>query len=178
MRQDPVIPGEDPELAAVRRHWCVLHVRPRTEKKTAGFLKLYGMWHHLPLWTKTVRRQRRKVRTELPVFPGYVFAKLNVGDRVKMMKTNLVVGTIRVLNERLLIHQLRQVARAGKTGAQIRRTEIFKAGDPVRIKYGPLAGVEGCVVRDKGGVSVVLNVEMLGQAISVALPPDDCEKLI
>ncbi len=176
MSQDSLIPGETAELAAARRHWCVLHVRPRTEKKTAGFLKLYGMWHHLPLWTKTVRRQRRKVRTELPVFPGYVFAKLNAADRVKMMKTNLVVGTIRVLNERLLIHQLRQVARAGKTGAQIHCTEIFKAGDPVRIKYGPMAGVEGYVVREKGGVSVVLNVEMLGQAISVTLPSEDCER--
>lgn len=167
---------ENPELAAVRRHWCVLHVKPRTEKKTAGYLKLYRIWHHLPLWTKVVRRQRRKVRTELPVFPGYVFAKLNVADRVRMMKTNLVVGTIRVLDEKLLIHQLRQVARAGKTGAPIRRTEIFKAGDPVRIKYGPLMGVEGYVVRDEGGVSVVLNVEMLGQAISVTLSPGDCQK--
>lgn len=168
---------ENQELAALLRHWSVLHVKPRTEKKVAEYLKIYRLWHYLPLWTKTVRRQRRKVKTELPVFPGYVFAKLNVADRVKMLKTNLVVGTISVLNERLLIHQLRQVARAGRSGSQIRKTQMFKEGEPVVIKYGPLAGIEGYVVRDNGGMSVVLNVEMLGQAICVSLPPDDCKKL-
>ena len=168
---------DNPEIAALIRHWCVLHVKPRTEKKTAEYLKRYKLWYILPLFKKKVCRQRRKVITELPIFPGYVIAKLNAYDRVTMMKTNLIVATIKVNDEKLLIRQLHNVIRVSRTGAAVRKMELLKEGDRIRVKTGPFAGVEGFVVRDEGKINIVINVEMLGQAISVTLSPNDCEKV-
>ena len=155
----------------------MLHVKPRTEKKMVVFLSHDRLWHYLPLWTKVRRVQRRKVRTEVPVFPGYVFARLDSASRVAMLKTNLIVRVIQVQNERMLIHQLRQVVHAGRGTAEVRRVPIFKEGDLVRVTQGPLYGVEGYIRRDSGGTSVVLNVDILGQAVAVTISPSGCEKV-
>lgn len=80
--------------------WYVLHVKPRTEKKVTERLKIFRLWHYLPLYKKTTRVQRRKVVRMLPIFPGYVFARLNPLSRLEVLKTNLVVRVIEVPNQR------------------------------------------------------------------------------
>ena len=95
----------------MKRPWYVLHVKPRTEKKVESFLRIYGLFSYLPCWKKVAKIQRRKVVTELPLFPGYVFTRLSPDERMKMLRTNLLVRTIPADNSRLMIHQLRQVAR-------------------------------------------------------------------
>ena len=100
----------DPEMAPMRRSWYVLHVKPRTEKKTMLYLAGNSGFRYLPLVLKITKVQRRKVRRLVPVFPGYVFAKLSPDERITILKTNLIVRTIFVTRPREMIHQLRQVA--------------------------------------------------------------------
>ena len=168
---------EEAETDSMVSRWCVLHVKPRTEKKMAERLLRSRVWHYLPLWTKVRRVQRRKVRTELPIFPGYVFARLSPETRLEALKSNLVVHIIQVPRQRELIHQLRQIAHAGRAGREVRTVAMFKSGDRVRVTQGPFYGVEGYIRRDEGGTSVILNVDILGQAVSVSIAPSDCEKL-
>jgi len=157
--------------------WYVLHVKPRTEKKAASYLTSYGCWWHLPLFVKERRVQRRKVRTELPLFPGYVFTRLNPDKRRAIVKTNLVVRFIPIPNPRQVIRQLREIRAAGKI-APLEPTEAFVSNDYVRVKSGPFYGLHGYVksVGDNGHV-LVLNIEILGQAVSVSINPADCEKI-
>lgn len=166
----------DEEIGVSASVWYVLHVKPRTEKKVAERLARARRWHYLPLWTKVRRVQRRKVRTEVPVFPGYVFARLNPDARREILRTNMVVRLIIVPRPRELVHQLRQIAHAGRAGQEPRKVPVFKAGDLVRVTQGPFYGVEGYIKRDDGGTSIVLNVEILGQAVAVSISPSDCEK--
>jgi transcription antitermination factor NusG len=161
----------------MKQCWYVLHVKPRTEKKTAQWLKVCRLWHYLALYKKTVRLQRRKVTRLLPVFPGYVFVRMDPRDRIRVLKSNLIVRTIAVDRPREMIHQLRQIKNAGRTGREIRVVERFSEGEKVRIKSGPFYGVEGYVKEDRGGVSVILNIEILGQAVAVSLSPAEVESL-
>ena len=161
----------------MKRDWFVLHVKPRTEKKVESFLRVYGYFCYLPCWTKVAKIQRRKVVTELPLFPGYVFTRLLPDERLKMLKTNLLVRTISADDPRTLVHQLRQVARALKGKRPVKVVHTFKAGDFVRIMHGPLYGMEGYVKREGAQASLVVNVEILGQAVEVSLSPEDIKKL-
>ncbi len=164
----------DPKI----RFWFVLHVKPRTEKKMASFLRHDRIWHHLSILVKTKRVQRRKVRTEVPLFPGYLFAKMNAAERLAMLKTNLMVNLIGVPRPRELIHQLRQIEHAGKKAqGRVKRTAVFREGDFVRVVYGPMHGMEGYLKHDEGGAKIVLNVMMLNQAIELSVNPADCEKV-
>ena len=158
-----------------RRSWYVLHVKPRTEKKV--MLRLSGCcgFRYLPLLVKITKVQRRKVRREVPVFPGYVFARLSPDERVNMLKTNLLVRTIFVTRPREMIHQLRQIAHAGRGNGEMRPTNPFKAGDYVRVKYGPMRGTEGYVKREGAKATICLNVAILGLAVEMSISPEDVE---
>jgi transcription antitermination factor NusG len=155
----------------------VLHVKPRTEKKVVEYLDCYGYFRHLPLYVKVTRVQRRKVRRELPLFPGYVFTRLTPEERVTMLKTNLIVRTIFVERPRPMIHQLRQIARAAKAGPQMRPTNPYKVGDYVRVIYGAFRGTEGYIKREGANASICLNVDILGTAVEVSISPEDVKKI-
>lgn len=164
--------------SAMRRAWFVLHVKPRTEKKVATFLRYYACFHHLPVYVKVTKVQRRKVKRELPLFPGYVFTRLSPDERIKMLETNLVVRAIYVPRPREMIHQLRQIAHAARGLPDMRPVQhMFKEGDYVRVKYGPLRGTEGYVKRDGANAMLCLNVEILGASVEVSISPSDIEKV-
>ena len=160
----------------MKRSLFVLHVKPRTEKKVMQYLERYGYYRHLPVYVKVTKVQRRKVRRELPLFPGYVFTCLLPEERVKMLQTNLLVNAIPVTQPRVLVHQLRQIAHAAKGAPDMRPAHPFKKGDCVRIKYGPMRGTEGYVKRDGPHATLCLNVDMLGVAVEVSVSPADLEK--
>ena len=172
-----IFSSEEARDPSLRRAWYVLHVKPRTEKKVFAFLVKYGFYRYLPLWVKVTKVQRRKVRRELPIFPGYVFTKLYPDERVKMLKTNLLVHAIPVPRPREMVHQLRQVVRAGRVAGDVKPVNPFKEGDYVRVKYGPLRGTEGYVRREGANATICLNVDILGSAVEVAISPEDVERI-
>ena len=167
-----------PDGAASRRQWFVLHVKPRTEKKAARYLGGYGCFYHLPTFVKVTRVQRRKVRRELPLFPGYVFTRLSADERLQMLRTNLIVRTIPIPNPRETIHELRQIAHAARANPLFYPMKhVFKEGDRVRMKYGPFRGIEGYVKRTGARTTLCLNVEILGTSVEVNVSPDEIEQL-
>lgn len=159
--------------------WYVLHVKPRTEKRVFRYLEYYGYFRYLPLRSKTVRVQRRKRTTYLPLFPGYVFTRLTPEGRLKMLQTQLMVRMIAVDRPRQLVHQLRQIDRALKAKPDlVPVTTVFSGGDRVRVAEGPFRGIEGVVRRVAGGGSqIVLNVEMIGASVELTISPADLRKL-
>ena len=157
----------------------VLHVKPRTEKKVMAYLERYRLIRYLPVYVKVTKVQRRKVRRELPLFPGYVFTCLTPDNRVLMLQTNLIVRTIPVPDPRELVHQLRQIRRVTKAiGTELKKLACtYKAGDYVRVKQGTFRGMEGYVKYDGDQTSICLNVETLGTAVAVTISPADVEKV-
>jgi len=159
----------------MKRDWLVLHVKPRTEKKVARYLHEYGYFCHLPLFVKVVKVQRRKVKRQLPLFPGYVFTKLFPDERINMLKTNLIVKTIYSKQPRLMIHQLRQIAHASRGDISMTPVAMCKVGDYVRVVSGPMRGTEGYIQRKGRDASLCLNIEILGVAVEVSVAPYDIE---
>ena len=155
--------------------WYVLHVKPRSEKQVMRYLEAYGYFRYLPLRQKTVRVQRRKRTTYLPLFPGYVFTRLPPGGRTRMLSTGMMVRLIEVDRPRQLIHELRQVNRALKAKPDIvPAATVFHDGDSVRVVSGPFRNLEGVVRRTVGGGrQVILNVEMIGTSVELTIAPSD-----
>ena len=161
-----------------RRTWYVLHVKPRAEKKVDDFLAALRVFHYLPLLRKETRVQRRKVVRFLPAFPGYVFTRLSQEERAQVFGTRNIVRTIPVAQPRRMIHQLRQVEHALRLPADLRVVEHFTEGEYVKIVSGPLCGLEGQVRRVGDSASIVLSVDILGQAIEASVNPLDVKRLL
>lgn len=151
----------------MERVWYVLHVKPRTEKQVDARLRGLGVFHYLPLYKKRVKVQRRKVVRYLPIFPGYVFTRLNADERREIVNTQYVVQTITVMQPRKMIHQLRQIVHAGRVVENMKPVKEFTVGERVRLTEGPLRGLEGYVTRLSNKMSIVLMVEMLGAGVEI-----------
>ena len=160
----------------MKRDWYVLQTKPRAEKKVAQWLGFYKFFCHLPL-TMHIRKVpgRRKTKSLLPLFPGYVFSKLTPEERVTMLKTNLIVKTISVQHPRQMIHQLRQIKKATRRTSDVKVTHNFQKGQLVRIKSGVMRGLEGYVKRDGPNATLCINVDILASTVEVAISPADLE---
>lgn len=167
----------DNEIAATSRVWCVLHVKPRTEKKVDDILAHRKCWHYLPLYKKIRKVNKRKVVSLLPLFPGYVFARLNSEERSAMRKTDKIANIIFDPNPRNTIHQLRQLKRVLQGAPRIRTAKLFTVGERVRVTEGPFMNSEGIIFRDQGKSSLALNMSILGQSIIVTIDPNICERI-
>ena len=56
--------------------WFVAHTRPRAEKKLAEFCVEQGYEHRLPVYRSVKTYARKRVIFEKPLFPGYMFARV------------------------------------------------------------------------------------------------------
>lgn len=147
--------------------WHVLHVHPRCEKKIGEVCRLQHFDHYLPLRSETKIYQRRKVTVEKPVFPGYIFASFDQDGRVEILKTNNVVRVLETGDEKRLLDELDQVRKALQVDPTLTACLGLSTGTRVRITGGPFLGIEGVVRNLQGPVKVLLNVDLIGQAIAV-----------
>jgi transcription antitermination factor NusG len=98
-------------------------------------------------------------------------------QRHRAMATNHIARTLPVVDVAGLIGQLRQIDLALRSGEPIARSARLAAGDRVRVIAGPLSGLEGVVTRWRSAVRVMLNVEILGQSVSVEVDRDLVERV-
>lgn len=147
--------------------WHVLHVRPRCEKKMADYAASQDLTCYLPLREETKVYQRRKVTVTKPLFPGYIFMVFSQAQRVLALKSNLVVRDLPALNQAQLVRDLEQIRQALSVDPTLGACAALTQGRRVRIGAGPFMGLEGVVQMVRGSARVLLNVEMIGQAVAV-----------
>lgn len=147
--------------------WHVIHVKPRCEKKLADYCARHAITCDLPLREETKIYQRRRVTVLKPVFAGYVFVCFPIAEKLTLLKSNTVVRVIDVEDQTTLIRELRQIREALTIDPTLDACAAFQAGRRVSIRSGPFQGLEGVVQVLKGKTKVVLNIEMIGQALAV-----------
>ena len=150
-------------------NWQVLHLRPRCEKKLAEFCKLQNLDHYLPLRRETKIYQRRKVTVDKPVFPGYIFVCFDSEERLSLLKTNNIVRVLAPPPQEQLVFELNQIRGALSVDPSLGACNALTRGRRVRITGGPFMGIEGMVDKVKNATTVRLNVDMIGQAVSMEI---------
>jgi transcription antitermination factor NusG len=159
------LPGELPGAAAGL--WHVLHTRSRQEKSLADDLAAMSIAHYLPLVNSVRFRGRRKIVLALPLFPGYVFLRGDLDDAYQADRTKRIANIIRVADQQLLDNELRSVAMALRLSAPLRPHPYLVRGITVEVTSGPLRGLRGVIEGWTRSDRLILQVDMLGQAVSV-----------
>jgi transcription antitermination factor NusG len=155
--------------------WFVAHSRPRCEKKIVQYSNDLGLETTLPCY-RSVRKYRGKtVSFEKPLFPGYVFLKAIPEQRGKILQSDYVANLLTVNDQALFESQLKDILLALETGLEIVLAPDIGRGAQVKIKNGPLAGLEGWVEERYGFETVLLRLEFIGQAAAVKLSAGDLE---
>ncbi len=149
--------------------WSVLHLKPRTEKRVAEICARQRLPCYLPLRRSVRIYQRRKVVFDLPLFPGYIFVACDESSRALLFRGNHIIRVLKPESQMKLLRQLVLVRRLLRLDPELESVDPIASGEHVRIRSGPLSGLEGIVtqVRKKPGKClVVLNIEIVGRAVA------------
>jgi transcription antitermination factor NusG len=157
------------------RPWFVAHTRPRREKKLQAYCEREGAAAVLPCY-RTVHRYRGKTASfSKPLFPGYLFLRLDAGQKSKVYQSDHVANLLTVTDQARFEEQLEEILKALETDLEICLAPQIGQGCRVLIKAGPLRGMEGWVEQRYGPATVLLRLDFIGQAAAVKLRADELE---
>jgi len=105
----------------------------------------------------------------LPLFPGYVFLHGDGGARLAALETNLVAQVIPVVDQRQLHEDLAQVSQLIASDMTLTPEGRLGPGTQVVVTGGPLAGLEGKIIRPGKNSVFLVEVRFLQQGVSVEL---------
>ncbi len=151
------------------RHWRVLYTKSRREKALARQLLGYEIPFYLPLVEKSAVRRGRRVRTFIPLFSGYVFLYGSEEERVRSLTTNHVSRVLEVPDPDGLRADLRQVRQLIAADKPLTVESRLAPGDRVRVRCGPMEGIEGTVLSRRGRVRLLVAINFLQQGASVEM---------
>jgi transcription antitermination factor NusG len=151
------------------RPWYAIFTHPRHEKRVAEQLRIREVEAYLPTYTcKHVWKNRQTVQLELPLFPGYIFARLGPTERKRALAAPGVVTIVEGLRESGNVpEQYIQFLRKGLELGIIRPHAEPLVGDRVRILTEPFAGIEGVLTSERSELRVVVAIECIGQSVSI-----------
>lgn len=161
----------------MNRFWRVFYTFPRTEKKVEDRLEERGIEVFLPKITVTRQWSDRKKKVVEPLFRNYIFARVDEGDRLRVLQTDGVVrcvgfnGSPAVVTEEE-IEAIRIAQRDPERLAVIEFPPRPEVGTPVVVEEGPLRGLRGEVVEHRGETHLVVRVLAIRQALRINVPAE------
>ena len=164
--------------AAEDAHWVAFYTLARREKDLMRKLEAVGVPFYAPLIRRRLHTAGGRVRHSfVPLFPGYVFAPVDDEQRRDALATNTVARWLSIGDERMLVGDLRAIKRLIDSEHPLTPEARLEAGQAVRVKSGPLRGVEGVVVKRRGEQRPMVAVRFLNQGASIELEDVDLERL-
>jgi len=168
--------GEQALLA--EPHWYAAYTCAQHEKRVAEQLKERAVEQFLPLYASVRRWKDRRMRLELPLFPGYVFVFLALRDRLSVLQVPGVVHLVSFGGHpaRLDADQM-ETLRKGLKELRAEPHPYLTVGRRVRIRSGPLQGTEGILLRKKNILRMVLSLELIMCSVAAEVDAADVEPL-
>lgn len=158
--------------------WWAVYTRSRQEKQLMRSLLTLAIPFYCPLVPHKYRSPAGRLRTShLPLFTNYLFMHADGFNRYRALKTNLISKTIEVPSGQQLTDDLRQIHRLIESGLPLQAEDKLQPGRLVRIKSGPLVGVEGTILKRQGANYLFVVVNFLQQGATVKLEDHDIELL-
>lgn len=159
--------------------WYAIHTRHQHEKAAARILEYKEFEVFLPLYQVRRRWQDRIKDISVPLFPGYLFVKEGMARSLAILTTPGVSNIVSCGGQPAAIpfSEIEGVRRVIESTLRVEPHPFLKCGDWVRVKYGPIAGVEGILLRKKNIARLVLSVGMLGKSAAVEVDASHVERI-
>jgi transcriptional antiterminator RfaH len=161
--------GLQAPIDAPDSRWWVLYTRSRQEKVVAERLASRQIPCYLPLVERITISGKRKFKYQIPVFSNYVFLFGRDEDRSRALETNRISRVLDVNDQERLFTDLRQLWRLIGAGVSLTIESKLAPGQRVRIRRGPLAGIEGTILKRRGDTRLLVSVDFMRQGASVSI---------
>lgn len=163
--------------AGHERMWFAVYTSPNSEKSLVRHLDAREIESFLPsreiahTW-----KNRQRVTIVQPLFPSYLFVRIQTRERSKVLQSP---GALRIVgNCQGPLSVSDQEIDFLRSDSYRRRVEPFGdllVGKKVRIKSGPMQGVQGTLVEKRNSMRFVLTIELINQSAAVEVTGEEIE---
>jgi transcription antitermination factor NusG len=157
--------------------WYALYTCPRHEKRVVKQIEQHRISCFLPLYRSVRRWKDRRKELELALFPGYVFVRIALADRLQVLQFASVVRFVSFNGRPVPLPrgEMEALMNGLTSGVHAEPHPYLTAGRRVRVKHGPLAGSQGILVRRKDRFRVVLSLDLIMRSVAVEVDEADIE---
>jgi len=166
-----------PPTSMLETRWYAAYTCANHEKRIAAELGARDVEHFLPLYSSVRRWKDRRVTLDLPLFPGYIFVRLVLRDRLRVVQIPSVVRLVGFGGLPTALPETEmEILRSGLSQSLRAEPHPFLTnGRRVRVRSGPLAGMRGILLRRKGKARFVISVELIMRSMAVDMEEADLE---
>jgi transcription antitermination factor NusG len=160
-------------------HWYAAYTCANHEKRVAEQFTQRALENFLPLYESVRRWKDRRLKLQLPLFPGYVFVRLALRERLRVLETPSVVRLVGFNGHPAALPDKEMEALRVCVTARFDAEPhaYLTVGRRVRIKSGPLAELEGVLIRKKNTFRVVVSLDLIARSAAVEVDAADLERI-
>jgi transcription antitermination factor NusG len=153
------------------KRWFALRVKSRCEKTVAMMAQGKCIETFLPAYQCRRRWSDRDKLIEYPLFPGYIFCRLDPNQRLRLLTIPGVVHFVGIGKTPVPIDDIEIAAlqAAMQSGLQAEPWPFLEVGQRVRLEDGPLTGIEGIFMGDAKKERIVVSITLLRRSVAIAI---------
>jgi|SRR5579864_32294 len=155
--------------------WYAIYTHARHEKKVAQQLEERRIEHFLPVYRSVRRWKDRRKELDLVLFPGYVFVRVSLAQRLRVLQLPGVVRFVSFNGQpaALLGADIEALRNGLLQGIRADHHPYLTVGRRVKVVYGPLSGAQGILLRAKNNCRVVISIDAIMRSVSVEIDEGD-----
>ena len=157
--------------------WFAVQVMSNREARVYEDLERRRVPAYLPSYKEKRRWADREKILDIPLFRGYLFARIDSDLESRLQVLN-ISGTTRIVGmvSECEIEAVKKMLAAGGQPFQS-ANPLLKVGCRVRVRSGALQGVEGIFLRQKSQGRLIVSVDLLRQGVSTEMDQANVEVL-
>lgn len=158
-------------------NWYALYTCPRHERSVAHQIEQRSIDYFLPLYRSVRRWKDRRKELELALFPGYVFVRIALKDRLRVLQIPSAVRLVSFSGQPAVLpeSEIEALRERLTRGSGVEPHPYLCAGRRVRVRGGPMQGLEGVIVRRKDRCRLVFSLDLIMRSVSVEVDESDVE---
>jgi transcription antitermination factor NusG len=159
--------------------WYAAYTYANHEKRVREQLEQRSVESFLPVY-ETVRRWKdRRMHLQMPLFPGYVFVRMELVDRLRVLQVPSVVRLVGFNGHPSALpdEEIEGLKKGLVGGVRAEPHPFLTVGRRVRMKSGPFEGSQGILLRRRGNLRLVLSLELIMRSVVIDVEAADVEPL-
>ena len=163
----------------LEERWYAAQTCANHEKRVQEQLRQRAVDAYLPVYASIRRWKDRRVTLELPLFPGYVFVRLALRDRLPVLQTPSVVRLVGFGGQPVALpdQEIEALRQGLAKELRVEPHPYLKIGQRVRVRTGPLQGLEGLLVRKKNISRFVISLDLIMRSVAVEIDIAELESV-
>src|SRR5262249_7810691 len=133
-----------------------------------------GYESYLPVYRTRRKWSDRSKSLELPLFPGYLFCRLDVQNRLPVLTTPGVLSIVGAGKNLIPVsdREIEAIRTIERSGLPLFPWPELAVGSKIVIEDGPLKGLEGVTIEIRKKHHLIVSVPLLQRSVSVEIERD------